>query len=198
LIGSLLEEQRDVVDEALLSIIKRRAKPRVLLLDDNLEIAFAEADAMAALSALLNFPKEKITRLPHLFEEAVRRIVERWEASGSVIEQLAAPTKNFILRVSKLSGAAGSFIAVFLEERSRREDLAGATRRYNLTRRELQVLTLILGGLNAAEIAENLHIAETTVSDYFKHLLKKTNARNRADMLAKVLGWDGGGNGSHR
>jgi DNA-binding NarL/FixJ family response regulator len=96
-----------------------------------------------------------------------------------------------VLRVSRLAGSAGSYVAVFIEHGTRREDLTGTAERYNLTRREVEVLTLILNGLSGSEIAQNLSIAETTVADYVKQLLRKTGAKNRADMLARVLGWNG-------
>ena len=177
--------------DALLSIVLKRSKPRVVLLNEDLSIAFAEADAMAFIAAMLDFPTEKIVRLPVILESAIEKVVQGWVRAKSVQEQVVAPLPTTILRVTQLSGPAGSFVAVFIEEHQRREDLAGAARRYGLSRRELEVLTLILGGMNATEIAANMNIAETTVSDYFKHLLRKTGAKNRADMLAKVLGWNG-------
>jgi hypothetical protein len=50
------------------------------------------------------------------------------------------------------------------------------------------VLRLALGGFSAAEIATRLAIAETTAQVYLKRLLQKTNSRNRAQMVATVLG----------
>ncbi|HEY8298376.1 MAG TPA: helix-turn-helix transcriptional regulator [Candidatus Baltobacteraceae bacterium] len=183
----------DRIDDSLISIVKRRAKPRVILLDSTLAIAFAEADAMAFLAAFSQFPTKQITHLPPVLETAVRKVVECWTVTGDLREQVLAPLPQILLRVSHLGGPSGSFVAVFLEDHLRREDLASVGRRFALTRREVQVLTLILNGLNAAEIALRLSIAETTVSDYFKSLMRKTNAKNRADMLAKALGWDGSG-----
>ncbi|MGZ3497582.1 MAG: response regulator transcription factor [Vulcanimicrobiaceae bacterium] len=173
-------------------LVKKRAKPRVILLNNDLSIAFAEADAIATLSRLLGFPQEHINRLPLNLEQPMRRAVEAWGRTNTRDELLIPASRELMLRVSRLDGVGDCyFIAVFLEEISRREDLAGAARRYRFTRRELEVLTLMLGGLTTNEIAENLCLAETTVADYFKHLIKKTHARNRADMLARVLGWGG-------
>ncbi len=178
-------------EDRMLSILKRRAKPRVVLLDQNLSIAFAQADAITFLSAYSPAPHAEINRLPAALEAAVRHVLALWVSAGRVSEEIVAPLPSVLLRVSRLDGPTGSFVAVFLEEHSRREDLASAGRRFSLTRRELQVLSLILAGASAGEIATQLHIAETTVSGYFKSLLRKTEAKNRADMLAKILGWDG-------
>jgi two-component system nitrate/nitrite response regulator NarP len=68
--------------------------------------------------------------------------------------------------------------------------LASAARRFGLTKREREVLLLIMRGMHASDIAEQLSISQSTVSGYFKGLLRKTEARSRSEMVAKVLGWD--------
>jgi DNA-binding CsgD family transcriptional regulator len=80
-----------------------------------------------------------------------------------------------------------------LEPFRSRDTVRVAARRYALTKREHEVLMLILEGANAAEIAGALHISEHTVQGYFKRLLKKTGSRNRAAMVANVLEWSRGG-----
>ena len=64
-----------------------------------------------------------------------------------------------------------------------------ARTRFGLSQREFDVLSLLLDGKTAAEIAQTLCIAVSTTVDYVKRLMNKTNARNRADMVAIVLGW---------
>jgi DNA-binding NarL/FixJ family response regulator len=57
----------------------------------------------------------------------------------------------------------------------------------NLTRRELDVLTLIVDGQTNSEIAQNLSISENTVKNHVHNLLKKmgVKARNQAAVLAR-------------
>jgi hypothetical protein len=52
--------------------------------------------------------------------------------------------------------------------------LASAARRFAFTKRE----------------RADLSISQSTVTGYFKILLRKTESRNRSEMVAKVLGWD--------
>jgi branched-chain amino acid transport system substrate-binding protein len=51
---------------------------------------------------------------------------------------------------------------------------------YGLTRRELDVLTLISGGLINKEIAERLHMGARTVATHVEHILTKLSQRSRA------------------
>ncbi len=184
-------------NDTLETIVKRRAKPRVLFLDQDLHIAFAEPEAAdLLLRAPQTTPKNGEQRLPRVLEEAVANVVRGWKESGEEGEAIIRPVPSLVLRVSRLAGSAGSYVAVFVEHGTRREDLSGTAERFSLTRREVEVLTLILNGLSGGEIAQNLSIAETTVADYVKQLLRKTAAKNRAEMLARVLGWNGGAQGS--
>lgn len=96
---------------------------------------------------------------------------------------------SIVLRVSILESDAAAMIVLFVEPSRCREDLSSAAKRYNLTQRQIEVLGYILQGCSAREIAEVLCISETTVSDHFKQLLLRTAARNRADMVARILNW---------
>jgi DNA-binding CsgD family transcriptional regulator len=108
----------------------------------------------------------------------------------------ASPVRfNFLdddrfLRVVRVVGDEGSMYILSVEEDRNRSSLLRAARRHELTRRETEVLGLILDGLNAGEIAEALAISEHTVQGYFKRLLYKTGARNRVSMVAGILDWN--------
>jgi DNA-binding NarL/FixJ family response regulator len=53
----------------------------------------------------------------------------------------------------------------------------------NLTTRELAVLTLVAHGLSNGEIAEHLHVAESSVKTHINHLLTKLPAHQRAQLV---------------
>ena len=54
------------------------------------------------------------------------------------------------------------------------------------TRREMDVLELLVKGFCAKEIAERLFISETTVITHKKNLKEKFNARNSAELISKA------------
>ncbi len=89
---------------------------------------------------------------------------------------------------SRFSLIHESFL-VSVEELRNRDELADASRRFDLTQREAEILAHLMHGAKASEIARTLNLAEGTVQNYYKRLLSKTSARNRAAMVAAVLGW---------
>jgi DNA-binding CsgD family transcriptional regulator len=164
----------------------RRARAHIVLLDENFRIANAQAGAIQLLSRLLRMPEEYLDRFPLPVEVAIQNLCRALEpGEESVIE----PVPTLLIRVSKLKGSANTVVALQVEERSHRRELWNATARFGLTTREAEVLTLILSGKSGSEIADSLSVAETTVADYVKRLLRKTGSKNRAELLAKVFDW---------
>lgn len=149
-------------------------------------VAYADPDAVTLITRLFGI-SGPLRRLPQLLDLAISKALAIHDDGTEIV---ISPTRNLCCRINWLTGPNGFFIAVYLECRRSREDLGWATNSFGLTRRERHVLHLILCGLSGPEIARALNISEATVSDYFKHLARKTNAKNRADMVAKVLGWN--------
>lgn len=60
-----------------------------------------------------------------------------------------------------------------------------------LTRREKQVLTLLIQGKLSKEISEILHISKHTVDMHRKNMLKKTDLTNTGELIGKAIkqGW---------
>ncbi len=88
-----------------------------------------------------------------------------------------------------MAGPAGLFIGVSLERSKLEHSLTEAAERFRISPREVQVLALLLDGGQLNEIAEQLHIASSTVQDHVKSLLEKTGTDNRSEMIGKILGW---------
>jgi DNA-binding CsgD family transcriptional regulator len=45
---------------------------------------------------------------------------------------------------------------------------------------------------DALPISKMLHIAPSTATDHVKRMLVKTGSRNRAELVARALGWQSG------
>ena len=178
-------EQRQAAE---LDMIARRVRSQIILLNGDYSVALAERDTDFELFQKLGFQTRRTSRLLPEVEEKVRAIVDalQKEPSSSISFTLH---DTIVLRVSILESEREPMIALFVEPSRRREDLLSPAKRYNLTQRQIEVLGYILQGCSAREIAAALSISETTVSDHFKQLLLRTAARNRADMVARVLNW---------
>ena len=94
------------------------------------------------------------------------------------------------VRVTRMTGGETPLFLVAIEPLRRRSGVMRAISRYKLSRRESQVLTEALRGSSSTEIAERLSIASSTATFHLKALLRKTGARNRAELTSRVLGWE--------
>ena len=74
-------------------------------------------------------------------------------------------------------------LALFVESVSSRGSLSAAARRFGLTRREVDVLRLLVASQSSAEIAHQLCIARSTVADHVQSLFRKTKCTKRTELL---------------
>jgi DNA-binding CsgD family transcriptional regulator len=124
-------------------------------------------------------------------ETVVKSLLDHCLRTAERHSRVAFLDAQRFVRVTRLDGGKGSLFAVSVESFRAGDSLSRATRKYQLTPREIDVLALILEGASATETAETLKIAETTVQGYYKRLLMKTGSRNRPAMVANVLDWTG-------
>jgi DNA-binding CsgD family transcriptional regulator len=154
-------------------------RPKLIVLDEDRNIVAAEQGALELLGSQLpsaDFADE----LDGLFENLTPELAQNLFPVFTM--------GPLLLQVAWLQGAANSYYAVFVELKVRTDDLRDAPDRYGLTKRETEVLSLIIRGYRGSEIARMLCITLATVNDHFKSLRRKTGARSRSEMLIKVLG----------
>ncbi len=72
-------------------------------------------------------------------------------------------------------------------ERASAEALAAAVRRWKLTARQAQVLTLVARGLTNEVVAEMLGIGEGTVEFHLSGIFDKAGVSNRTTLLSQAL-----------
>lgn len=162
----------DEDQEQTRALLGKRASPRFFIIDRHCDVLFCSPDLVDSQAL-----------------EASKRVLENLLAHARTIADTVFECldDDVMLRVVPLAGERTGYFAVFFEVVSTGNVLASAINRYELTKREAEVLEALLNGLSTAEIAQSLFISEGTVGDHIKNLLRKTKTNRRSEMLARVL-----------
>jgi DNA-binding CsgD family transcriptional regulator len=160
------------------------------LLSQDLEVEFEWHSTDATHASLVDLVAPRKNRLPLFLQRAVRRLTLSWNFSriGTCLAGIAYPIPGIALRVVPMRGP-GVLIGVFLEEHALGHPLEHAAALYRISPREREVLHALLDGHSVADIATALNLAESTVNDHIARMIVKTNASNRIEMAATLLGW---------
>jgi DNA-binding CsgD family transcriptional regulator len=162
------------------------------VLDEDLTVILASNAQDQHHIAMTGFEPALAAHLPKLVEETVRKLIAPWYATPFSREPgVARPVPFLVVRTQPMSGPAGLHIGVRIEASPMTNSLTSAASRFHITPRELQVLGLLLDGTQLEEIGVRLHIASSTVQDHVRNMVEKTKSRNRTELVARVLGWEG-------
>lgn len=154
----------------------RQRRPDVTLMD----VRLAGASGIDALAAILQeFPDARIIVLTTVEGDAEIKRALRIGAAGYVLK--SAPPNELV----------GAIRAVHGGRRVIPTDVAAKLAVHyaddDLTRRELDVLSLIKEGHRNKQIADRLGIAETTVNFHIRNLVEKLGAHDRAHAVALAI-----------
>ena len=155
-------------DARAASYIRRRVPPRFFIIDANLTVLSVAPGAA----------------IDDLLPEALVRLSE-CEALGE--PTLVPLNDDTWLRTVPLDGAWAEATVVFVESGEVRGSIQRAGQRYGLSKREMDVLRLMLDNHSNANIARGLFIAESTVCDHIKNIYRKTQSTRRTELIGKLL-----------
>jgi DNA-binding CsgD family transcriptional regulator len=157
----------------------RRLSPTFLIFDGDLTIVMRSPEL------------ELDGMLEPSFVEQIRQVLGRAaleRAAGSLA--FYAISDETVLRIVPLSGERSGSTAVFIERIKDRGSVVASAALRGLTRRETEVLGLLVRSLTGAEIAAQLSIAETTVADHVKNVMRKMECTRRSELIARVFHLD--------
>ena len=90
--------------------------------------------------------------------------------------------------LTSLCGLTGLNLDQENDHKNREKGETKERSRYNLTKREKQILRLIYEGQTSKQIAEKLYISKRTVESHRANILHKTNSRNTAELIRYAVG----------
>jgi DNA-binding CsgD family transcriptional regulator len=129
--------------------------------------------------------------LPPAVYELGTRVLARperqWRLPASVrIRTSAAGWAT--LEAAPLDGADRGRAAITIRSATTDEVFDFLARTYDLTRRERELVTLVLDGLATKQLAAALCISPHTVQDHLKTVFAKTRVRSRRELVSRLAG----------
>jgi DNA-binding CsgD family transcriptional regulator len=179
----------DGVNDYLLA----RSQPALYVLDREYRVISYWLPSQSDEGSMPQFaPPDGTLRLDPGMEAEIRRLTTSWSDSRPDVlagSSVAVVAPSAVIRVMPLFGPNTDGFVVTIERIKTRNAIEGARRRFALSPREIDVLALVLEGCDTPAVAVRLHIARSTANDHVKRMLAKTGSRNRAELVARVLGW---------
>ena len=153
-------------------------RPDVLLLD----VAMPRMGGLDTLSALAGSPTRVIMLAASISESAVLKAIQLG-ARGVVLKEAA--TRQLLEGIHRV--VSGKYVvgdgAVECLAEALRRPLAGPNdRRFNLTRRELDIVAAIVAGHSNKDIADHLTISVQTVKHHLTSIFDKTGVSSRLEL----------------
>ena len=178
----LAREQASHAREVATSVVSRaRQTHNMLALIGGLMLFSRAEQALGCAPAALEAAEEAVLvadncRLDFLKTLARINRLEISAALGKPVDGFQAELEELLEQVELLGAAPAQKRLARIDRRRSRERPGG------LTRRELEVLALIVEGKTDNEIAEILYISPRTVSTHVGNMLAKTGSTNRVEL----------------
>jgi DNA-binding CsgD family transcriptional regulator len=204
-----LDALRPVLDGALQAVIERWNATRqleilaqilevtddaILLLDAEGEIRYANPRGEELLSIQTEKPMAKVPHggqsapLLHLILQEVDAL-RRGEAHVRHQSFNLGEEETWEMEVLPLSGPGRLGHAIVVASPVRlpgAEDIRDRLGRFGVSPREAEVLSLVLRGMKACEIATELSISQYTVKDHLKHAYAKLGISSRTQLVSRL------------
>lgn len=189
--------------EQLSEIVKKRLPPGVLIFDSNNRLLYSNKAALEMIPELQDVEQTGETKKQYILEEIYKlcnQVKINVDATNAIQKVIVLNYKvlNDIsgdpcsLRAFPIDERGGDIsatsIMIFVERvtEKRTVDFEKAKKDYRLTKRELEVVTLIYQGLSNREISEKICVSEHTVKDHIKNIMRKMGVDSRSKVIASL------------
>ncbi|RYY35012.1 MAG: response regulator transcription factor [Sphingobacteriaceae bacterium] len=156
-------------------------QPDIILLDLNMP----KTDGMATLDILQkDHPRIKVIILSSYHQSYFINDARKKGAKGYLLKN---GSKTELLNAIEIVAGGGVWFTDVENAKDEEEDNSAFTddfkKKYQLTRREIEIIKLIAEGLSSHEIGEKLFIAENTVTTHRRNILLKLEVKNTGSLL---------------
>lgn len=107
-----------------------------------------------------------------------------WEVtlppSTTLVARVTRTVRSIVLGVDD----DGTELRFRVDDAAEESPLERATARWRLTKRQTQVLAVVVHGRSNREVAEELHCAENTVELHVTQILRRAGVKSRAELIA--------------
>jgi DNA-binding CsgD family transcriptional regulator len=174
-----------------LGAARSRQMPAIVLLDTHDTVVLANDRALRLLRDMVVVRDGRTdgdpalpSVLQALLPELRSRVRDRLDTST-----VALLTVDLCVRACHVDGGSGRHLLLVFERVERKDAVQHNLERYALTRREREVVMLLLHGHPNRRIADQLFLTEYTVEDHMKRIFTKLGVRSRTALASKILGW---------
>ena len=164
----------------------RQVRPDVILMD----LVMPEMDGAKATQAIRrSWPEIQVVALTSFQEKDLIREALKAGAIGYLLKNVTVDELSAAIHAAKAgqSTLAPEAVQALLQPHQVKQP---SVPDYSLTKREMEVLKLLVDGLNNREIAEQLFISRATAKAHVSHILEKMNVSNRAEAIVLALRQD--------
>lgn len=129
--------------------------------------------------------------LPPAVYELCTRVATRSQDAGGLPASVRIRTRGghwAVLDGAPLQGTETGSVAITIRRATADEIFDLLVKAYDLTRRERQLVALMLDGLSTKQLAAALCISPHTVQDHLKAIFAKTGLRTRRELVSHLAG----------
>jgi DNA-binding CsgD family transcriptional regulator len=166
---------------------RRRLPPATLIVDAELHPTSWTPAFRVWLGELPTGPEV----LPPAVYEIGTRVLTPPEAANGLPASARVRTRTgcwAVIEGAPLEGASHGHAAITIRSATADEVFDLLAKAYDLTRRERQLVALMLDGLATKQLAAALCISPHTVQDHLKAIFAKTNLRSRRELVSHLAG----------
>lgn len=162
-------------------ILEKRSAPGILIFDRDNKLLFANNEALQII------PDLKVNNVHHDIRELCDRAKESGSNYGILTNEEGISLSMRAFMIGWQRGVKEPSHVIILLEKIICEhhiDFEETKKKFGLTKREIEVLRLLCEGYSNKKISDELFIAEYTVKDHIKNIMRKMNVASRSGIIA--------------